>query len=257
MREIKARINNIASRTIDLLDILSENQATGLNVNEICLELDITQATAYSLLRTCLDRGVIDRDPVSGRFTLGHKVYYYGGRYQIKFPFFWVGLKHTKETSVCLGVRSMIFVRSGQDTVQIASSSSMDDRYLEWELDMPLWASAPGRILLAELNNNELISALKGERKPLTDNTITDEKTLLEMISEAGAKGYCVEHGEIDPESTYMAAPIHDASGAVVAAFCFQISNRRWDEEGAELLKRLRATARDVSHELGYKMIPG
>ncbi|MBQ3920626.1 MAG: IclR family transcriptional regulator [Firmicutes bacterium] len=257
MRELKARVNNVVSRTFDLLDILSENPANGLNVNEICSELDITQATAYSLLRTCLDREVIDRDPVSGRFTLGHKVYYYGGRYQIKYPFIWVGIKHTKETSVKLDVRSMIFVREGRNTVQIASSSSMDDRHLEWELDMPLWASAPGRILLAGLNSDQRRSALDSERRPLTDNTITDEKTLLETISEAGAKGYCVEHGEIDPESTYMAAPIHDASGSVVGAFCFKISNQRWDEEGAELLKQLRATARDISHELGYKRLPG
>ena len=74
MREINARTNGIAGKTLELFDLLAAN-IDGMSVSEISEALDITRATVYSLIRTCQDMGYVFRDPKTGLFCLGNKFY--------------------------------------------------------------------------------------------------------------------------------------------------------------------------------------
>ena len=154
-------------------------------------------------------------------------------------------------------VRAVIYVREGDKAVLMVSNDRPSGERPRWICSFPLWAGAPGRMLLSALTAEELDEILKDERKPLTGSTITDGATLRAIIAKAGEQGFCTDKGEVDPDSTLIAAPIYDHSGAITASFCFQIPAREWNGRGEELLEVVQSAARDISNDMGYRMLPG
>ena len=256
MREINARTNGIAGKTLELFDLLAAN-IDGMSVSEISEALDITRATVYSLIRTCQDRGYVVRDPKTGLFCLGNKFYECGLKYQLRFPFTYVGGMMSRKVSNGSNVRAVIYVREGDKAVLMVSNDRPSGERPRWICSFPLWAGAPGRMLLSALTAEELDEILKDERKPLTGSTITDGATLRAIIAKAGEQGFCTDKGEVDQDSALLAAPIYDREGVLVASFCFQIPTREWNGRGEELLEVVQSAARDISNDMGYRMLPG
>jgi DNA-binding IclR family transcriptional regulator len=256
MREINARTNGIAGKTLELFDLLAAN-IDGMSVSEISEALDITRATVYSLIRTCQDRGYVVRDPKTGLFCLGNKFYECGLKYQLRFPFTYVGGMMSRKVSNGSNVRAVIYVREGDKAVLMVSNDRPSGERPRWICSFPLWAGAPGRILLSALSENELDAVLRQERGPVTGKTVTDEQSLRERLSNARRQGFCVDIGEVEQDSALLAAPRYDREGGLVASFCFQIPTREWNGRGEELLEVVKSAARDISNDMGYRMLPG
>ena len=254
MREINAKPNSSVDKVFELLDRLAAG-GKPLSAGEISEMLGVTKATAYSLLRSCLDSGYVERDPHTGRFALGFKLYEYGMAYRYRFPFLASAGMHIQRVSAQLGVRCVVYVHRGSRAIQIliVDNSPLPD--MNWGYSVPAWACASGRMLLSSLPEDELRKELEGERIPLSSSSVTDEAALRSLIAKAGEQGYCIEHGEINPARTCISAPIYDYSGEMLATVCFQISRERWQEEGETLTAEACSLAARISSDLGYKAI--
>ena len=254
MREINAKSNSSVDKVFELLDKLASGGKT-LSAGEISEALGVTKATTYSLLRSCLDSGYVERDPHSGRFALGYKFYEYGMAYRYRFPFLAVAGMHIQRTSAQLCVRCVVYVHRGGRAIQIliVDNSPLPD--MNWGYSFPVWACASGRMLLSALSEEALTQELQGERIPLSPSSVTDETELRDLIAKAKEQGYCIEHGEINPERTCISAPIYDYSGEMLATVCFQISPQRWQEDGDLLTDEACHLAARISLDLGYKAI--
>ncbi|OYN75748.1 IclR family transcriptional regulator [Mycolicibacterium sphagni] len=58
-------------RVLDVIELLARPGNEQLRFSDIVRELDLTQATAHSILKTLSDRGWVTRDPVGKAFRLG------------------------------------------------------------------------------------------------------------------------------------------------------------------------------------------
>jgi IclR family pca regulon transcriptional regulator len=84
---------------------------------------------------------------------------------------------------------------------------------------LPAYATSMGRVLLAALPAADLEARLaRMELRPLSAHTITDRGELRAALDRVRRQGWAAVDQELEEGLRSLAVPIHDASGATVAA---------------------------------------
>jgi IclR family pca regulon transcriptional regulator len=118
---------------------------------------------------------------------------------------------------------------------------------------LPAYATSMGRVLLAALSPDELDRYLvTAKLESLTGSTVTDPDALRSILHRVRAQGWCIVDQELEHGVRSVAVPVHDASGAVVAAIntsahAARVPLRRLQKE---FLPRLKATAHAIDADL-------
>jgi IclR family acetate operon transcriptional repressor len=142
-------------------------------------------------------------------------------------------------------------VPSGGAVEQIAQ---VDSRYLlgatNWVgLRVPLHCSALGKIFLAY----GAATLPAGRLERCTSQTITSRAALADNLDAARRAGFAIARDELEPGLIAVAAPVHDVSGAVVAALSVsgptvRLTNDRLDEVAALLVTEAEALSSILGH---------
>ena len=108
-------------------------------------------------------------------------------------------------------------------------------------------ALALGKVVLA-LGRPELVDRYVRNPglRPFTAHTITDPDILCAELETVRARGFAVECEELYPDFCCIAAPVHDASGRVLAVLGISMTRRAFDDERdtlARVLVELSQTA--------------
>lgn len=84
---------------------------------------------------------------------------------------------------------------------------------------LPAWCTSMGRVLLADLPEDERTRRVLAMRLDArTPRTVTDPDKLLQTLSKVRQQGWALVNEELEPGLMSLAAPIRDRSGRVVAA---------------------------------------
>ncbi|HEY1689113.1 MAG TPA: IclR family transcriptional regulator [Solirubrobacteraceae bacterium] len=208
-------------RAIDILMTLVVGPKT---LTEVCRATDLTKGTAFRLLRSLADRGIVVKDPgrdnlymlgpsllrIAQGVTLG-----LGALGTIAAPVLTRVAEQTQETVT-------VHVRMGVERIcihVIPSASAL--RYtVSPGSKAPLHVGAAGQALIAFLDEVELEQVLASLPRPLeaiTDDTVTDLPTLREKLMEVRERGYAISSGERVSGAAAVSVPIR-AHGEFVAA---------------------------------------
>ncbi|NJC84125.1 IclR family transcriptional regulator domain-containing protein [Planosporangium mesophilum] len=120
---------------------------------------------------------------------------------------------------------------------------------------LPAYPTSMGRVLLAALPPEQLQAYLDGsELRKLTPHTIDDADALRVELDQVRQQGYAVVDGEREEGVRSAAAPVRDASGAVIAAInvsanAARVSLRSLREE---VVPHVVATADAISRDIGF-----
>jgi DNA-binding IclR family transcriptional regulator len=113
--------------------------------------------------------------------------------------------------------------------------------------------SALGKVLLAYRDEDQVKHIIQTAGLPrFTDNTITDEKELLQNLARIRKQGFAYDLEEILPDLCCVAAPIYEYSGNVIAAISMSIPAYRFRRLQAEYRDAIVRTARNISERLGH-----
>lgn len=118
---------------------------------------------------------------------------------------------------------------------------------------LPAYCTSMGRVLLADLPDDELLKRLKAARpKALTKHTVTDLDTLLIRIQQVRKQGWCLVNQELEEGLISLAAPITNRAGRTIAALNISGQANRTNAKAAQelLLPALLQSARKISHML-------
>jgi IclR family transcriptional regulator, pca regulon regulatory protein len=118
---------------------------------------------------------------------------------------------------------------------------------------LPAYATSMGRVLLAALPEAELDERLaRTTFEPLTAKTVTDVDALRAQLDHARARGWAAVDQELEEGVRSAAAPVRDASGAVVAALnvSAHASRTSMQQLRREILPLLLETAAAIEAEL-------
>ncbi|HEX6933903.1 MAG TPA: IclR family transcriptional regulator [Streptosporangiaceae bacterium] len=224
-----------------------------LSLSEVARATGLTRAAARRFLLTLVKLGYVRSD---GReFSLRPKVLELGYAYLSGLALPEVAEPHLEELSARLHESSSISVLDGHHIVYVARVATK--RIMTVAISVgtrfPAYAASMGRVLLAALSPEELDKYLaEATFEAFTERTVTDPERLREVIAEVRRDGYSIVDQELEEGLRAIAAPIHDASGAVTAAINVSAHARRMgpDAMRAQLLPALLETARNIEADL-------
>jgi DNA-binding IclR family transcriptional regulator len=254
----------VLDRTLRILDALAETE-TNLGLADLARRLALHKATAHRLLRVLELRGLVRRDPLSGKYKLGVKLFELGNRAieQVDLrdsaePFLRNLVKETRETA-------HISIPDGSHMVSIAkveapwamrSPSTLGRR-------TPVHCSSSGKVVLAFLPQDALKELIRQLRLiAFTQNTLTTRASLLAEIQHIRERGFAIDNEEGEVGLRCIGAPLFNHTGRVCAAIsvagpAFRLTDQRLPGIGRIVADAARALSKALGYQPPTPGVPG
>ncbi|MGH3098304.1 MAG: IclR family transcriptional regulator [Streptosporangiales bacterium] len=209
-RAAGGRVQSV-ERAVALLEAAAEAPPPGRPGAELATACGLNRATAWRLLATLEDHGLVERDPVTNRYAVGHAVSRMAANASV------AGLvRRARPTleAICAasGETANLAVprRLGLTYVdEVAPRSVLAARWLGHHV--PVHATSAGKALLAWLPESEVETFLSAPLAEFTPTTRTDREQLRAELADIRNQGYSVAVGELEAEVYGVSAPVLDA----------------------------------------------
>jgi IclR family transcriptional regulator, pca regulon regulatory protein len=190
-----------------------------LSLSDVARETGLTRAAARRFLLTLVKLGYVRSD---GReFSLRPLVLELGYAYLSGLAMPEIASPHLEELVAKVRESSSISVLDGHQIVYVARVPTK--RIMTVAISVgtrfPAYATSMGRVLLAGMSPDDLDKYLnEADFEAFTARTVTDPDRLREIVREVGRQGYAIVDQELEEGLRSIAAPIHGAGNAVIAA---------------------------------------
>jgi IclR family pca regulon transcriptional regulator len=190
-----------------------------LSLSDVARETGLTRAAARRFLLTLVKLGYVRSD---GReFSLRPRVLELGYAFLSGLAMPEIASPHLEELVAQVRESSSISVLDGHHIVYVARVPTK--RIMTVAISVgtrfPAHATSMGRVLLAGMSPADLEKYLsEANLEALTARTVTDPARLREIVREVGRQGYAIVDQELEEGLRAIAAPIHGAGDAVIAA---------------------------------------
>jgi DNA-binding IclR family transcriptional regulator len=241
-------------RAVSVMEFLSRRGWSG--VTEVARELDIHKSTAYRLLTTLRDRGLVEQDAATEKYRLGFGMVLLARSVSADLDILRCARPVCERLSERTKETVTIAVLEGDDAVVIHQSISRASALsVDWTgRHTPLHATAAGKIFLVYMPEDQRQRILEGALERFTEYTIVDPASLNDHIRKIRGAGYGHTVEELEAGLNAVGAPIRGADGAVVGAVsvsgpAFRLPSDAFPEVG-ELSIR---AATEISRCLGFQ----
>jgi DNA-binding IclR family transcriptional regulator len=223
-----------------------------VGVSELARSLGFHKSTASRLLATLHKRGFVTQNRDSGKYRLGLAVVRLGSQAEkaldlraLALPSLQTLSRHVKETAT-LGALD------GDRAITVAWADGSGMSRDRTGRDLPLHATAPGKVLLSSRPEREVIRLSKIGFASYTRHTIVRVDLLLEELARVRKRGFATAFGENEPTVNAVAVPVYDHHSTVVAALEVRASgNRIQPNRLPELLANIRDAAAVITESIG------
>ncbi|WP_377103875.1 IclR family transcriptional regulator [Propionicimonas sp. T2.31MG-18] len=242
----------MVERALKVLDVV-RNSTAPVGVQEIARTCELNPSTAFRILKT-LEKSQWVFQLADGSYVLGQKLGFLTEKRSLNLALREVALFVMRARTAELGPAMNLIVRDGSEGVIIQQSrtNSLVDYVPPLLSRVPLYATAGGKVLLAELPADLALRVLSTvELRPLTSHTITDRDALLATLRDIAERGYAFDDRETSESGFCISVPVRDHDGTTVAALSF--SGIIGVSDPGELLKYLPAlqdAAAEISRSL-------
>lgn len=234
-------------RAIAILEFLARTDWAG--VTDVGNALGVHKSTAFRLLSTLENRGLVEQHMQSGKYRLGFGLVHLAHSVtvgpdvtrQAQSGCEWLA-RHSEETVT-------LSVLEGNESVtvdQILSTSTVASR--SWlGRRTPLHCTSPGKVFLAHLDDDERAAVIAGPHERYTQHTIVEPTTLTDEIEGVRSNGYATSSEEFEDGLSAAAAPVYAADGSVIAAIGLSGPSYRLDFEQLQVSAPLVREAAEMA----------
>ncbi len=194
-------------RAIALLKAVAAS-ATPPTVLELARDCRINRSTAWRLLRTLEHHGLVDRDPITQRYTVGY------GAISVAAA--------VTDDALVRRVRPLLakLATATGESVTLAVAKRFNLVYVDqvdppnvmvpnWlDKPLPLHATSGGKAFLAWLGRDERDGILPGDLPRYTSHTVTDRERLERELAEVRKTGYALCAREYEEFSSGASAAV-------------------------------------------------
>lgn len=208
-------INKSVVKATVLLKELAHHR-DGINVTELAQSVKMSRPTAFRLLLSLEQTGFVERE--DNRYKLGWQLAHlgrladpYAGAVARIQPVLDEYAQRLNESI------DFIIMRGELDHEVIAKATGT--RYvtqLAQDEGFPLHASATGKVILAELDDERVKVALPEKLESYTDRTITNRGALLKEIRRVREHGYAVTDEELEEGLFAVCCPVRDSARKLI-----------------------------------------
>lgn len=239
-------------KAFQILRLISESDQR-VGISKIAKRLGISKSTVHGLMAALEEVGVIIRNPVTKRYSLGYTLVELGKKGLSRIPLRELARRHMEELAdetgetVFLGILrdDYIFILDVVESnreLKITSPSGTK---------MSLSAGAIGKLFLAFMEENRALRYLKTkELTRYTVNTITDLEKYLTEIEQVREKGYAVDREEYLQEVRAVAAIIKPQGTFLAAVWVVGFSSSLTDDKMEHTIERTLKAADAISRDL-------
>jgi IclR family transcriptional regulator, pca regulon regulatory protein len=231
-------------------------EAPSLTLSEVARSVGITPATARRILLTLEELGYVRSD--TRRFSLTPRVLALGWAYLSSLDLGELAGPFMEELSAKTRESCSIATLDLPDIVYVARvpTSRIMTVALGVGARLPAYPTSMGRVLLADLADDELTSYLATlQAESLTARTVTVPDKLRETVSRARADGFALVDQELELGLRSIAAPIRNSRGRTIAALNVSAHASRSTPASlrADVLPHLQAAADQITTALTHR----
>lgn len=222
----------------DILDLLA-SAAGPVSMTDIVRDLDLPKSSVFRLLRTLESVDAVRRDEQDKRYSLGMKFNSYiralprpsiVERFLDEAGPVLKPLDETTQFGMLAGL-NVTFVACIDSTKPVRLVSFVGRT-------LPAHASATGKAILAFGPDEQIEAVIAGGLPALTEFTITDPDAFRKEMRLIRERGYATEAEESTSNLSCLAAPVWDASSAVIGAITICVPQATLPEHRIELMRR-------------------
>jgi DNA-binding IclR family transcriptional regulator len=246
------------SNALRLLEMFDGEEKLG--VTELSRRLELHKNNVFRLLATLEQSGYIEQCAEDDQYRLAVGCLELGHSYLQSNPLLDRARPVLDELSRGVDETAHVAVLRGDEVTHL--DGVVPDRMLVPSLRLgsrlPVHCTALGKVLLAfssderrEAYDRDVASVGLEARTPAT---IVDRDKLLDELTAVAHQGFAADLEECEPGLACAAAPVHDASGAVVAALSVSAPVVRVDANALHrtIVPAVRDAAASLSRQLGF-----
>jgi DNA-binding IclR family transcriptional regulator len=240
-------------RALRVLEILSRRGRMG--VTEVAVEIGVHKSNAHRMLATLVDHGFVEQEPETEKYRLGFGLVGLAGAVTAEIDVVRNARAVSQRLSEETGETVLVTTLVARELVVVHQASSQSSVLgVDWSgWRMPLHCTPGGKVMLADLPEEEREALLAAPLERFTDKTIVDPDELREKLREARELGYAYTVEELETGLNGVAAPIRRPGGQSAAAIgvygpAFRLSADSLESFG----ETTRRAADEISRRLGF-----
>jgi DNA-binding IclR family transcriptional regulator len=241
--DYKVRAVERAARILSALDDPHPERT----LSEIARATDLPRATAYRILVTLDDCGLVERTSDGQRYRLGVSLAVLGLTALRRLSIRREARPHMEELMERFGETCSlgIFDQGRILDIEVLHSDHLLTVASEVGGRLPMHCTASGKAMLAFLPPAVVESVLEKPLKAYTENTITSAAQLREELEVVRQRGYAVDDEEHEIGVEAVSAPVLDRNGEAIAVLAIPGPKSRLNSERVEEIARalVRATS--------------
>jgi IclR family acetate operon transcriptional repressor len=250
---VAAEVQSVG-RAIRVLELVAEHPGQ-LGVSELGRRIGVHKATAFRLVSTLAQAGLLERQPGTDHYRPGFGLVRLATTALADLdvvrrarPVLEALADRTQET-VNLGVLEGLEV---VNVDQVAGSHAVLN--VNWVgKRTPLHCTSNGKVLLAHLPEDHWDLVMTGPLERRTPRTVTDPETLRRQLLQARSRGYAYTVEELEEGLNAVAAPVRGPGGEVTAAVSVAgPAYRVTPERVPELARAVVDAGAEISRRMGY-----
>ncbi len=205
-------------RAVSVMEMLSRRGWSG--VTEVANVIGIHKSTAYRLLTTLRDRGLVEQDAATEKYRLGFGMVLLASSVRADLDILRCARPVCERLSEETGETVTVAVLEGDDAIIVHQSvSRVSALGVDWTgHHTPLHATAAGKVFLFHMPEDQLHRILAGPLERFTEDTIVGTPDLTAHIQEIRDKGYSYTVEELEVGLNAVGAAIRRAGGEVSGA---------------------------------------
>ncbi|MHA1410723.1 MAG: IclR family transcriptional regulator, partial [Candidatus Odinarchaeia archaeon] len=218
--EPKYLVNSL-HKAIRILKKIAWSEKSEMGVSELSTSLEVGKSTVHRLLSTLEYHGLVEKNEETQKYRLGWTLFRMGHEVLLPKILISVFRPYLKELRDLTGETVNLAIKG--DNCVIIIDKAVPDDVLKASLDIgqkePLHATALGKIVLANLSDEELIKQYSDVNfKKYTHNTKTRLEELLGELKTVRREGIAYDREEMCEGLKCLSAGVKDNKGDLVAA---------------------------------------
>jgi DNA-binding IclR family transcriptional regulator len=221
------------------------------SVAELAERCGLNRSTAWRLLATLEDHGLVERDPAGGGYGVGYALVAMAASAGPE-PLVRRAHVHLRALAAACEETASLAVPRGLQLVTVDQVQAPHVMAADWlGRPAPLHATSTGKAFLAHLREDELHAALPGTLQRFTETTITTRRVLRLELDEVRRRGYAVSRGELEPSLWGVSAPVLDGDRSVAVLSVWGTEGRIRARGLVALGERTGAAAGEIAVAVG------
>jgi DNA-binding IclR family transcriptional regulator len=225
------------------------DSSNGLGISDLSKKLKIGKSTVHGITTALEELGVLVRDPLYKRYTVGYSLLELCRTAYAKVDLKDLARKPMEKLMGKVGETIFLGVLNGDHVTIVDMVESRNEMKITSPpgTRLPLLAGATGRVLLSQIEKEKSKEMI--QKKGLvryTSKTVIDQRQFLREIEKVKGQGYAVDDEEYIPGVRAVAAPLVFPSAPPAALWVVGFTSTLDDQKVKTVIREIQEAVREI-----------